>query len=244
MTQTEALAPSINAEFGELLLTTYNDPAKNPVHLLFNQWWAHAPEPVKERYVARFLAEPRNEAFVAEGYYSDPIDLGALGRLPEGTLGRTYHDWIVDHDLAAAIATDYRAFHELLESQGMLDGMPDSLKYAVLRGFQTHDFQHVLTGYDASGPGEIALQAFCLSQIQFPYFGMWMSVVTTRMTFAEPDSIVPMMDAISAGWQAGRQVGNIQCERWETMLDQPLVDLRARFDIAPGGCPTPHALVS
>ncbi len=113
--------------------------------------------------------------------------------------------------------------------------MPEPLRYAVLRGFQTHDFQHVVTGYDSSGWGEIALQAFCLAQLQFPYFGMWISVVTTRMTFVEPRSIVPMMDAITDGWRLGRQVGNIQIERWEAMLDQPLAGLRARYGIAAAG---------
>ncbi len=106
------------------------------------------------------------------------------------------------------------------------------MKYAVLRGFQTHDFQHVVTGYDASGRGEIAPQAFCLAQLQFPYFGMWMSVVTTRMTFVDPRSITPMMDAIVDGWQLGRRTPNIQRVKWETMLDEPLADVRERYGTA------------
>lgn len=109
------------------------------------------------------------------------------------------------------------------------------MKYAVLRGFQTHDFQHVVTGCDASGRGEIALQAFCLAQLQFPYFGMWMSVVTTRMTFVDPRSITPMMDAITDGWQLGRRTPNIQRVKWETMLDEPLADVRERYGTADDG---------
>ena len=109
--------------------------------------------------------------------------------------------------------------------------MPDEMKHAVLRSYQTHDFQHVITGYDASPYGELALQAFGLAQLQFPYFAMWLSVTTTRMTYINPNSITSAMDAISAGWTLGRNVANIQCEKWETMLDQPLADVRARYGL-------------
>lgn len=223
----------INGEFAKLLLTTFNDPAQNGVHMLFNQWWQHAPEDVKDVYVDRFLVDPTMAAFLTERHYADPLDLDQLATLPEGTLGRAYHSWIVDNNLTAAIATNYRQFHESLEAAGLLDGMPEPMKYAVLRGFQTHDFQHVVTGYDSSGRDEIALQAFCLAQLQFPYFAMWMSVVATRMTFIDPKMITPMMDAITGGWRLGRRVPNIQTEKWEEMLDQPLDEVRARYGIAP-----------
>lgn len=221
----------INDEFGQLLLTTMNDPAANGVHMLFNQWWQHAPDDVKQSYVDIFTRDPQYAAFLGEAHYAEPLDLEEVGALPEGALGRHYHDWIVDNGLTATIATDYRKFHEMLESAGMLDGMPEPMRYAVLSGFQTHDFQHVVTGYDSSGRGEIALQAFCLAQLQFPYFGMWMSVITTRMTFVDPHMITPTMDAITDGWQLGRTTANIQCERWEDMLDQPLDEVRARYEV-------------
>lgn len=223
----------INEEFASLLVRTFNDPADNGVHLLFNQWWQHAPEDVKQAYIENFLADPAMADFVEERHYAEPLDLDELAELPDGTLGRAYHAWIVDNNLTAAIATNYRQFHEALEAAGQLDGMPEPMKYAVLRGFQTHDFQHVVTGYDPSGRGEIALQAFCLAQIQFPYFAMWMSVIATRMTFIDPRMINPMMDAITDGWQLGRRIPNIQTEKWEEMLDRPLDEVRARYRITP-----------
>lgn len=223
----------ISDEFGQLLLTTYRDPAANPVHLLFNQWWQHAPDEVKQAYVDVVTGDPHHAELVSGAQYAEPLTLAELAELPDGSLGRTYHDWIVDNGLEAQIATNYRQFHESLEAAGVLDGMPEPMRFAVLRGFQTHDFQHVVTGYDSSGKGEIALQAFCLAQLQFPYFGIWMSVVTTRMTFVDPKMIVPMMDAITDGWQLGRRVSNIQGERWEEMLDQPLAAVRARYGFSP-----------
>jgi ubiquinone biosynthesis protein Coq4 len=225
----------ISDEFGQLLLTTFNDPSAIPVHMLFNQWWPHAPDEVKQAYVAGVAADPHLRDLLEGRQYADPLVLDELAACPDGSLGHAYHQWIVGNGLEAAIATNYRQFHESLERAGMLDGMPEEMRFAVLRGFQTHDFQHVITGYDSTGWGEIALQAFCLAQIRFPYFGMWMSVVATRVTFADPEAITPMMDAITAGWQLGRSVENIQAERWEELLDVPLVELRARFGIAADG---------
>jgi ubiquinone biosynthesis protein Coq4 len=55
------------------------------------------------------------------------------------------------------------------------------------------------------------------------------------MTFLQPDSIVPVMDAISRGWQLGRSVENLQFERWERFFEEPLADLRLRYGLAPEG---------
>ncbi len=225
--------PALDRDFTPELLKTFDDPNAHGVHVLFNQWWAHAPDEVIEAYLDDFAAVPAQKAFLDAGYFSEPLDLDALAKLPDGSLGRGYHDFILKNGLEKNIAINYREFHEGLKASGQLARMPEALQYAVIRGFQIHDILHVLTGYEATGPGEIALQAFCLAQIRFPYFGMWMSVVTTRMTFLDPASIVPMMDAISEGWRHGRAAQNIQFEQWETLLDRPLAELRKSCRLSP-----------
>ena len=227
---------TIDPEFAsKYLLRCINDPGEYGVHLLFNEWWRFAPDEARDEYLSDFKTIPEYKAFVEEGYYADTVDLDAIGKLPEGTLGRAYHHFIVDNDLQEKIALDYRALHEHMEKAGRLEAMPGELRYAILRGFQVHDFLHVVTGYDSSPGSELALQAFSLAQLRFPYFGMWMAVTTTRMTFLDPKGITPVMDAISSGWQFGRHVKNLSFEKWEDMLDQPLADVRARFDVAPEG---------
>ncbi|MEM9513883.1 MAG: Coq4 family protein [Actinomycetota bacterium] len=225
----------ITDEFAELFTTSINDQSKNPTHFLFNQWWSHAPDEVRTAYVEGIVNDERFADLVSGEHYAPPMSMDELAGHPDGSLGRTFHDWIIDNDLAAQIAMDYRKFHEHLVDNGQLANMPEPMQHAILRGFQSHDFQHVVTGYDSSGLGEIAVQAFCLAQMQFPYFGMWISIVTAQMTFLRPHSIVPLMDAITDGWQLGRTVDNIQAERWETMLDVPLAEVRARYGIHPDG---------
>lgn len=55
------------------------------------------------------------------------------------------------------------------------------------------------------------------------------------MTFLRPDSIVPVMDAISSGWKFGRDVENLSFEQWEERFNEPLADVRIQFGIAAEG---------
>lgn len=223
----------IDEEFGRRLRTAFNAPAELPVHQLFNEWWSHAPAAVTQSYVDVLMSDERFRSLLGESQFSPPLDLVVLGALPVGSLGRCYRDWIVDNGLAAAIAADYRRFHDSLERSGRLEGMPVELRFAILRGFQVHDFMHVLTGYGSSSSGELALQAFSLAQFPFPYFGMWMSVVTTRMTFHEPRMIAATMDSITDGWHYGRQADNLMVQPWEDLLSEPVAALRQRFNVEP-----------
>jgi ubiquinone biosynthesis protein COQ4 len=225
------MSVTLDREFAEYLLKTFDDPGKHGVHLLFNEWWRFAPDEVIAKYVADFQAVPEQKAFLEEHYFSEPLDLDTLGRLPAGSVGRAYHDFIVLNGLEKNIAINYRQFHDSLARSGQLDRMPEELRYAIIRGFQIHDLLHVMTGYEATSRGEIALQAFCLAQLRFPYFGMWMSVVTTRMTFLDPDSIVPIMDAITDGWTFGRAARNIQVLKLEQMIERPLSEVRQEYGL-------------
>ena len=67
--------------------------------------------------------------------------------MPGDTLGYRYARHIVDNNLIKTIASDYRRGHGAMAAAGKLEGMPDEVRYAVLRGFQIHDIFHIFTGY-------------------------------------------------------------------------------------------------
>jgi ubiquinone biosynthesis protein Coq4 len=225
---------TIDRTFAESLLRTFDDPKDLPVHLLFNQFWQHAPQEVVGAY-HRHLVEGPLAGLVAEAHFPEPLTVERLAECPPGSYGRAVQAFVVENGLQASLATDYKAFHEALAASGMLDGMPEDMRYAVLRGFQLHDLLHVVTGYGPSPRDELALQAFCLAQLQFPYFAMWVSVVTTRMTFIDPATIVGVMDAITEGWRFGRTVANLQLLRWEDHIDEPIEEVRAAHGIGREG---------
>ncbi len=55
------------------------------------------------------------------------------------------------------------------------------------------------------------------------------------LTFVAPDSVDGAMDAPADGWTFGRAAGNLALEPWETMLDEPLAEVRGRFGIVADG---------
>ena len=222
---------TIDRQFGEKLLTCFDNPQAYGVHMLFNDWWEYAPYEVVEKYAADFMAVPEQAEFVRAQHFAPNHTLEELKAYAPGTLGRGFYHFIADNGLEPGLATNYQGLHTMMAASGKLDRMPQPLQYAIIRGFQLHDLLHVLTDYEATPEGEIALQAFCLAQLRFPYFAMWMSVVTSRMTFLDPDTIQPMMDAISDGWSYGRRTKNLQFARWEEQFDRPIDELRREYGL-------------
>lgn len=227
--------PSLHPEFVKNMVRTFNDSDEHGVHLLFNEWWPHAPQETIDAYLAGFRAMAGADAFLEQRFLAEQNTLEGLEAMPDGSVGRGYFEFLSANGLETNLAANYKLLHEHVLKGGQLDRMPDDMKYAIIRGFQIHDILHVITGYTPSGLDELALQAFCLAQLQFPYFGMWMATTTSRMTFLQPGSIVPVMDAISSGWQFGRAVKNLQFERWEDLFEEPLVEVRPRYGLAPEG---------
>ena len=118
-----------------------------------------------------------------------------------------------------------------LTQKGQLNRLPADLSYLIVRGFQTHDFLHILTGYRATLMGELALASFYLAQLRFPYHAMRMAVTTAHYAFLEPRIITECMDAITDGWAFGRKAANIHFHKWEEEIDTPLLELRNRFNL-------------
>jgi ubiquinone biosynthesis protein Coq4 len=238
MASSDPAKPTLHPDFVTNLVRTFNDPDDHGVHMLFNEWWAHAPDATIEGYLEGIRATSGAKEYLEAGHFAPQITLEELGAMPEGSVGRGYHEFLTKNGLEKNLATNYKMLHDFMAKSGQLDRMPDPLKYSIIRGFQIHDLLHVITGYTPHGLDELALQAFCLAQLQFPYFGMWMSTTTTRMTFLEPRSIVPVMDAIASGWQLGRSVPNLQFERWEDLFPEPLAEVRPRYGLPAEGVPS------
>jgi ubiquinone biosynthesis protein Coq4 len=236
MTETLASAPPIvDREFAAEMLQTIDNPQKHGVHILFNSFWKYIPDVVRDKYLDELTPDAAQQLFMAERHLAAPYAFETLAQLPPESLGGALHRYIIDNNLKPEIADTYRAYHDSLEKAGALARMPDAIKYSVLRTYQTHDFIHLVTGFPTNGVGEIAVQAFCLAQHRSPYFAIWVSVVTARMTYLNPDKIEATMDAVTDGWTLGRSVGNLMVVKWEERLDRSIESLRREFGISPEG---------
>jgi ubiquinone biosynthesis protein COQ4 len=212
-----------------------NDNQTNGVPELHFRFWKEGDEQARQRYVERFRADERAMAWVDEGYQANDPDVDELLGLGPDTLGHQFARHLLDNGLSRTIASDYRTAHEDLAAKGVLDSMPHEIQYAVLRGFQIHDWMHIITGHLTDGPGEIALQAFTLAQRELPYSAMWIAGLTTQMTFVHPHMTTTVMDCIAAGWQLGCTTKNLSYEKWEERVAEPVSELRREFGFDPAG---------
>jgi ubiquinone biosynthesis protein COQ4 len=219
----------VDREFGEKFLNSIDDFYGYGVHLLFNDWWEKAPSEVIAKYVAAIENHAEHGPLAKTAWYAGTFSLKQLEGYAPGTLGHAYLRFMVDNNLVERLALGYQELHEEFEASGKLDNMPPIMKYKVLRGYQTHDLHHVLTGYQAKPFDELALQSFQLAQMDFPYSAMTIATIVGHMTLVDPLLIKPAMDAITDGWAYGRRSRSIQFVAFEQMLDRPLVDIRAEY---------------
>ena len=225
----------LDEKIAENFLRLVTDSRTNGVPEMHFRLWRRTDEQVRAKYLSKLRSDPEAFAWIAEGYLAEDPDFDALLALPQTSLGYLYARHIIDNNLNRTIASDYRRAHERMDAEGKLEGMPPEVRYAVLRGFQVHDVLHILTGYLTDSRGEIALQAFTLAQGGMPYSSIWMAILTSQMTFLNPDMTTPVMDAISKGWEMGRRARNLQHTRWEERFAEPIDALRREFGIPAEG---------
>ncbi|MBL8772621.1 MAG: hypothetical protein JNK30_14660 [Phenylobacterium sp.] len=223
--------PTIDREFAEKFLKSADTPLDYGVYFLFHEWWEKAPQKAIDAYSRELASIPEAAPFIAQRFISEPLSLERLAQCAPGTLGHAYRRFILDNKLEQNLGRNYRRFNEELTASGKLDRLPPDLSYMMVRGFQIHDFLHVLTGYEATPRGELALAAFYLAQLRFPYHAMRVAVTAAHMAFLRPGLIVEAMDAFVDGWAYGRVARNLNFERWEDELDTPLETLRARMGL-------------
>ncbi|NBB15202.1 hypothetical protein GVN21_07515 [Caulobacter sp. SLTY] len=221
----------IDRDFAAKFLVAADAPLDYGVYLLFHEWWAEAPREAIEAYSRELASIPEAAPLLASRFIAEPLSLERLAACAPGTLGHAYRRFIIDNGLEQNLGRNYRKFNAELTASGKLDRLPPDLSYMMVRGFQIHDFLHVLTGYEATNWGELALAAFYLAQLRFPYHAMRVAVTTAHMAFVRPGLIVDAMDAFVDGWSFGRSACNLNFERWEDELDTPLEVLRARMKL-------------
>lgn len=227
------IAP-IERTFGEKFLQSIDNFYARGIDWLFNEWWETAPDDAIAKYEAAILEHPEQGPLAREAWLAPDFRLASLDHCAPGSLGHAWRAFMVENGLVEQLAAGYRARHDELLVSGKLDRMPPTLAYKVIRGFQTHDLHHVLTGYRATPFGELSLQAFQLAQMDYPYAAMWIAVVAGHMTLVDPHLIKPAMDAITDGWSYGRAARSIQFVRFEEMIDRPLADVRAAYGLSRG----------
>lgn len=149
------------------------------------------------------------------------MTLEGLADCPKGTLGYAFYHQLVDNNLELEIVKD-RPYH-LFEDE--------RANFIALRLYQTHDIWHVLLGYTISGIDEIGLQAFQLAQAGSASSARLLALLVSRAMLKGFYALPPLFNAIFKGWQHGRKTSGLLAVPWEELWNQPLSELRARYQI-------------
>ncbi len=149
-------------------------------------------------------------------------DRAALARLPEGSLGRVYLDFMTREGISA---------EGLVEaSEDVYAGMnhPELERFSM-RNREMHDLWHVVSGYGRDGLGEICVVAFSYAQTKSLGFAAIAAMGAVKYSRAFPGNGV-----LKAVWQAyrnGRKTAWLPGQDWEYLLTQPYNDVRAVLKI-------------
>lgn len=163
--------------------------------------------------LASLEADPHHRAALTARRRMTRIDLSALAKLPEGTLGR--------------------CFAENMRAQGLdpadlprLDAN-DPGSFVAAHLYETHDIWHTVTGFATDIPGELGLQAFYAAQLPLPLpIAILSAGLMNTLLFAIHEREA-RMDAIVRGWELGRRAKPLFGRAWDEMWEMPLEEVRA-----------------
>lgn len=145
--------------------------------------------------------------------------------LPEGTVGRTYVDFMEREGLTAQGLVE--------ESEKMRRTEPqydDDLHWFSNRLRDTHDLYHVMTGYGRDVLGEACLLGFTYSQN--PGRGaIFIAFLTARQISKHQPKEARVMDCLWEGKRNGRIAGQLIREDIFALLHEPIEDARRRLNI-------------
>jgi ubiquinone biosynthesis protein COQ4 len=174
-----------------------------------------------------FFADAYGQQLLRERTSLLPLlsDTEALRRMPEGSLGRAYLDFMTAGNITAGGLV--KASEDGRREEDELDPDPDR-QFIGERLRDMHDLWHVLNDYGRDDAGEIANLWFSVGQFGNP----GMAFIALLGTLDGPKT--------RAWWRymrraliRGRLAKRLVCAPFEALLDQPLDQVRKRLGIIP-----------
>ncbi|MEQ1887732.1 MAG: Coq4 family protein [Alphaproteobacteria bacterium] len=174
----------------------------------------------------RFRADPVGHQVLAENrnLVATLCDRNYLRSLPEGSYGRVYLQFLetegltaeglIDASNEAPQRQDRRAEFDLLTSR-----LRDS-----------HDLQHVLTGYGRDTLGELSVLAFSYAHTRNRGIGFLVAMGMFKFKKDLPLDI-PVFTSVFEAFRNGRKSAWFPAVDWEAMLKLPLDEVRHKLNI-------------
>jgi len=146
-------------------------------------------------------------------------DREGLRRLPQGSVGRTYLDFMESEDLTAqALVAASQDWDN--------DPVPPDVQRFRARMRELHDVNHVVTGYGRDPLGELCLLTFVYRQNGNLGMLMVVAMSWSRLPRAA-------RKAVREAWRLGGKAGWLPGQDWEALFARPLEDVRRMLGIVP-----------
>ncbi len=148
-----------------------------------------------------------------------------LKKLPAGTVGRAYVEFMESEGLSAA-----GLVAESEKNNKYRQMFDDDLNWYMNRGRDTHDLYHVLTGYGRDALGEAALLGYTHSQ----HGGLGISFIAFmggRTIAKETPREANIKAVIAEGRRNGKAAARIVDQDIDALLREPISEARARLGI-------------
>lgn len=166
----------------------------------------------------QLLDQPGVRALYETHYMPPPEPMEKLHDLGEGTLGFEYVRYLRHYKLPQPQAprrSDYA----------------DAPGYLLQRVRMTHALLHVLTEYDASPLGELALQAYYIGQLGNMIGGVIVSSGILQITRDTPDLLGAALEVTSEAYQRGKSARSFLGVAWEELWSAQVPQLRELIDL-------------
>lgn len=172
------------------------------------------------RMQAHLAGHSRAAAALAAPFHLG-IDVDALSRLPPGTLGRAFADFVRQEGIDPAVLTD--------RALGQAAWIPVHL-------LEVHDVWHVVLGLGTSVVDEVELLSFMLAQLPETRMAPFaIATALVRGALGHP-GLPParVLDAIRRGAETGRNADLFFGVDWSARWALPLDAVRAELGVAVG----------
>lgn len=106
--------------------------------------------------------------------------------------------------------------------------------FVMAHVFETHDIWHVATGWGNDEVGEVGLGGFYLAQLGLPLIAIMLVLVLLNTITRRPATLGERMDALTAGYQMGKEARPLFGLEWDALWAKPLEDLRSELSLDSG----------
>jgi ubiquinone biosynthesis protein COQ4 len=195
-----------------------------------------------EREFQRLVADSCGRRLIAErpSLIAVLADRAALGRMPAGSLGRAYLDYLERNGLDPLGLVKLKAdLQAKLAAQGEQVIADPVREWYRDRSILMHDLWHVLTDYGTDELGEAALLPFSWAQTGGLANALLVFGVAVRGSLLEG---VGFPRYLFQAWRRGRRARWLTALPYEELLAQPLDVVRSVAAIEPPAVAHPHGI--